>query len=213
MEQEVVTAAAKMASPHWLEVVAWVATIILSGTAIWAALFAKGQVEAARDQARAALEANQQSVRLAKAAFLFELDRMYESTEFANARAEFFHLHEKIKEQIKSSHQHQTEEAKDNALREEISRRLYVMRSDDKEPYLKFLKLCGFFETVGLLERQGYVSLNDIVGLYGGSIDRLERALRAHIKNRAEEPDMPEGYMEHFLSLAQKTREKMAQRQ
>ena len=144
-----------------------------------------------------------------KASFLFDLDQMFEGPDFTKTRAAFTLLRSEIEKNIDAVHGHQAAEGKARLIRDEFSRRLYTMRQDAPEDYLHILKLCGFFETVGLLVERDYVALKDIVGLYGGSIVRVEEALRTHLEQRMEEPGMPDGYFEHFRSLATKTRERM----
>lgn len=144
-----------------------------------------------------------------KASFLFNLDQMFEGPDFTKTRVAFSLLRTEIEKNIEAGHGHEAAEGKARLLREEFSRRLYTMRQDAPEDYLHIMKLCGFFETVGLLVERDYVALEDIVGLYGGSIVRAEEVLRTHLEKRIEEPDMPDGYFENFRSLVAKTRERM----
>lgn len=147
-----------------------------------------------------------QQTRQAKASFLFDLDTMWESTEFAVARADFFTLRRETEKQVEEDNKEKPAQQVILLLAEEFSQKLYNMRDEDTERYLGLLKLCGFFETAGLLVRRNYVSADDIIGLYGGSIRRLFEVMDIHLQKRREEPGMPAGYFEHFRYLAQKTK-------
>lgn len=168
------------------------ATLVLAITAVLTLFFVFVQIR--------------QQTRQAKASFLFSLDTMWESNEFAVARADFFTLRRDTEKQVERDNKEKPAQQVETLLAEEFSQKLYEMRDADTERYLRLLKLCGFFETAGLLVRQDYVSAYDIIGLYGGSIQRLFEVMDTHLQKRREEPGMPKGYFEHFRYLAQITK-------
>ena len=133
-----------------------------------------------------------QQTRQAKASFLFNLDTMWESAEFAAARADFFTLRREIEKQVEDDNEEKPAQQVQLILDEVFSQKLHKMRDKDTKRYLRLLKLCGFFETAGLLVRLDYVSAEDIIGLYGGSIERLYEVMGTHTcKNDARNPVCP----------------------
>lgn len=163
------------------------------------------QAEAAKEQAQAAIE----SIRHDKLTSLFGLDRGFQTEQLATAREHLHNLRKEIETDIKNTHGHLTENAKLKAIREEFSVRLHNMLQNDEKKYLSILKVAEFFETVGLMVEREWVSLDDIVELYGGGILRLDDAFDVHFQKEAEDLSMPEGYFEYFSSLVKKTRELM----
>jgi hypothetical protein len=51
-----------------------------------------------------------------------------------------------------------------------LAARLDQMRREDFEQYFRLCKISGFFETVGYVVRAGYIPLDDVINLLGGSI-------------------------------------------
>lgn len=140
--------------------------------------------------------------RQGKATFLFELDKMWESKEFAGARTKFDKLRKAVEDWCDQNHAYLDGTGKEERIRERMAEVMSKLREENLEEYTDIMKLCGFYETAGMLVERGYVAFEDIYGLYGGSIVRLYSCMRTHIAKRAE--GMPPGYLEYFLKLAKK---------
>ena len=73
--------------------------------------------------------------------------------------------------------------------------------AQDFEKYLRLYRICGFFETVGYVARVGYVPIDDVINLLGGSILETGRLFRPHIQRLKELPTGDPRMYEHFLWL------------
>jgi hypothetical protein len=79
--------------------------------------------------------------------------------------------------------------------------RLDRMRRDDFEQYFRLSKVSGFFETVGYVARVGYIPLDDVINLLGGSVLEVGRLFRPHVQATKEQPGGDPRIYEHFLWL------------
>jgi hypothetical protein len=75
------------------------------------------------------------------------------------------------------------------------------MRREDFEQYFRLCKISGFFETVGYVVRAGYIPLDDVINLLGGSILEAGRVFRPHIQATKSQPGGDPRMYEHFLWL------------
>ena len=208
------TAIEQARAPAWILFVSAAANVVLAIVAVWALYVAIHRTGAASEQARAAIKANEDSARRARAAIIHDLDRLWESVEFSDPRTEFLKLRREIETFVnsKDDYKHFDESRKTDAFREEGSRCLHDMRDADEARYLKILKLPGFFETIGLLVERDLMRLDDVLDLYGGAIIQLHDVVEMHVSARAGETGIPPGYFEHFRSLAEKAQERSDQR-
>ena len=76
------------------------------------------------------------------------------------------------------------------------------MRTQDLENYSVIMRICGFFETVGVMVGQGYIPIEEIDRLFRGPILAMDTCFRDHISQRQNETGVPPGLYEHALSLA-----------
>ena len=51
-----------------------------------------------------------------------------------------------------------------------FARRLIALRTSDLRKQRRLMQICGFFETVGYVTFAGYITLEDVYSLLGGSI-------------------------------------------
>jgi hypothetical protein len=82
-----------------------------------------------------------------------------------------------------------------------LAARLDQMRREDFEQYFRLCKISGFFETVGYVVRAGYIPLDDVINLLGGSILEAGRVFRPHIQATKSQPGGDPRMYEHFLWL------------
>lgn len=210
------TAIEQVRTPAWILFVSAAANVVLAVIAVLALYLAIHRTGAASEQAQAAIKANEDRARRARAATIFDFDRLWESLEFNDSRTAFHKLRREVESFVNDNdeYKHLDESGKINALREECSRRLYEMRDADEARYLKIMKLPGFFETIGFLVERDLMQLDDILDLYGGALIQLHDVTGIHISSRSKEDiGMSAGYFEHFRSLAKKAQEQSDQRQ
>ena len=178
---------------HWLEFAYWSSQTALFFVVLVGTMFAGYQLKEIK-------ESDARRADQAKATFLFELDKMWESTEFAAARVAFETLRADVEQWAETNHKHRDAVGRLQAMREEFSVRLFQLQKQNLAEYARLMRLCGFFETAGMLIKSRYVREGDILELYGGALIRLGETFGAHLRNRAEE--LPKGYMENFIRLA-----------
>ena len=210
------TAIEQVQIPVWILVVSAAANVVLAVVAVRALYLAIHRTDAASEQAQAAIKANEDRARRARAATIFDFDRLWESLEFSDSRTAFHKLRREVVSFVNNNdkYKHLDESGKIDALREECSRRLYEMRDADEARYLKIMKLPGFFETLGFLVERDSMQLDDILDLYGGALIQLHDVVGIHISSRSKEDiGMPSGYFKYFQSLAKKAQEQSDQRQ
>lgn len=196
----------QVGEPSSLEIAAQIATVLAVAAAALAAIYAGYQVRELR-------KANEDALKTEKARFLFMVDSMYEGAELSKARVLFYTKLIEIEKDVAKAHKEKKFIERQKIIHDEFNTALFKAREDRPEDYLYMLKLCGFFETVGVLHFSGYIELKAIVELYGVSIIRVADAMKTHIEKRWEEDRKLENeYMQNFLDLALKVRESLSER-
>lgn len=180
-----------------LEIIYWIAGVGVFAVALVGAILTVRQLKAIKRQAQAT--------------FLFELDKMWESQEFAEARTRFEKLRKDAEDEVRNLHPSLDAGSREREIQKTVSATLEGLRHSNMAEYVFIMKLCGFYETAGMLVKRQYVDFADIYGLYGGSILRLYSTAEIHINKRAEEMPQP-GYLEHFITLADRSKKENAKR-
>lgn len=190
-------------------VISALANVLLLATAIVAALYARSQVKvasaqlaAARDELTALASSNQEAAATEKARFLFSLDQMFESDIFTQSRAEFSDLLEKHDKAASDAGPALNDRQWAEHVGQAFAATLIAMRSDDRIRYHRVLKLCGFFETVAVLAKDGHVSLASVTDLYGPAIEYLADAVGPYIRKLQKDDGDARLYV-NFLWLAE----------
>lgn len=209
------TAIGQVRIPVWILVVSAAANVVLAVVAVRALCLAIHRTDAASEQAQAAIKANEDRARQARAANILNFDRLWESSEFSDSRTAFQELLKEVEAFVNDEYKHLDESRKSDTRRKKFSRRLDEMRDADEARYFKIMRLPGFFETVGLLVERNLIQLADVLDLYGGPLILLHDATEIHISSLSENGVMPSGYFKYFQSLAtlaKKAREQSDQR-
>jgi hypothetical protein len=182
------------------EVAYWVAQTALFLVAVIGLLFTYFQLRSLKRQA--------------KATFLFELDKMWESSEFATARSRSEALRKDARTFVEQKHDGLDAAGKEIKIGEFIATEMARLRNEKTEDYVFLMKLCGFFETAGMLVHRRYAAFRDIDGLYRISILELYSEMQTHIRMRAETMPRDRGdeYLVHFRRLARRCRRRGAWR-
>lgn len=192
--QQIADAIRASSEPHWLEVAYWWSQIAIAFIAAGAAIFAGFQV-------RAMNTARAEQLRILNATLLMELDKRWDSGEMQRARRAFQDTFEQVNGVVASNHPNLRDTEKDQKIREEWTKTLGEMRKSAKPTYARLMIICGFFETVGLMVKREYISIDDALDLFAGPIINVGRCFRGHIKDREKEMGVPSGLYEHALEL------------
>lgn len=135
---------------------------------------------------------------------LLALDERWESDAFKPARDELQKLTKRINDEIqKANPRVPPEDWMDMAARM-YPERLSQLEGASPETYGQLLRVCGFFETVGLAARRKYIALEDIVELLGGSIQTASEVFENHIRE-LQKPKGSERLFEYCLWLFDQT--------
>ena len=86
-------------------------------------------------------------------------------------------------------------------MAEEWTTRLADLRERKDDKYQSLLRIGGFFETVGMMVKNEYISKRDALGLFSGPIIAFGRNFSKHIELRQNQAGVPQGLLEHALHL------------
>jgi len=174
--------------PEFLERASWLCQILLTVIAAIGAIFAGVQLRIVRQVSQATL--------------LLELDARFDSSEMRQARNQFATVSEDVEKVVAANHPLANDVAKREHAAQLWKETLGLLRTDNEATYLKLIGWCGFFETVGLMVKKGYLSEEDVLDLFKGPLVDLDKAFRLHIEERGKETGVPNGLFEHALSLS-----------
>ena len=191
----------------WLSYIEVAAAVVLAVIAVWAFIYARRQFGTSQEQAKAAKDqaiAAQETVKQAKTAMIWEMDRGYESEFLATARRHLADLEKELEEEItKQKPEYLAKEKQDakylEMFREESAKRLHQMWEGRDEKYSAVLSLLGFFETVGVLVKREFIDAEIIHDLYGLAIELCENMTRLHLEGRQDQRGKV--YFENFIWL------------
>jgi len=185
-----------VAGPHSLEILAWIALIVTAITAVYAMFYARHQIQAARDNT--------------KAIFLADLDRRWEGAEMKEARSKWRVLRNEIIVQVDKNHAHLNPGEKLKKRGQTCASKLHGMLINDVEGYTHIISILGFYETIGYLIFREFLTVEDIVELYGDSIREYDTLCFDHIEKRRRDREadtgVPTDLYEHARNLILETR-------
>ena len=147
---------------------------MLAITAAAALIFAWHQVREMR-------QGNVGAETQAYAAVLLELDRRFESPDMVETRKAFVELWENTERDIAADHPRLDDAARRKKIQLQCAEVLKTIREKDLDRYLVLLRFVGFFETVGVMIKHGFVPVKIIADLYSGPIERMETPYGAHV--------------------------------
>jgi hypothetical protein len=182
------------AGPHWLEMVSWGSQIVLVIVAIATLIYGAAQL-------REAAASRSQSLKISQATLLLEMDTRWDSEDIKDARALIVAYNEDIGTLVSQNAPLANDAARQALVQQEWSKVLSQLRSSKDHNYGKLIGYCGFFETVGMMVRKGYMSADDVMNLFRGPLLHLDHAFRLHIAEREQETGVPKGLFEHALNL------------
>ncbi len=186
-----------------LEIIFFIAQTLIVVIAIVALAYARDQVEEAREMRAATL-------RQARATFLLELDRKWDSPEITGASRTFARQRRDCLNDARIQYPTLNDEARRLKAGELFSAKLTYFRTSEKEEevaiYRSLYAFAGFLETIGVMVRRQYVSLQDVDDLFRGPILDFGIYFTGHILERQNEEGVVEGLFENALSLVESVR-------
>jgi hypothetical protein len=124
----------------------------------------------------------------AQATLLLNLVDKWNSEEMLASRRLFRARHSEIKQSINDQHRSLNDQQCTTKVNESFNALLGNLYDNDLVgDYLILMRMMGFFETVGLLVRKGYISIDDIDGLFRGPILQSVAAFELHIEIRQKD--------------------------
>ena len=181
---------------HTLEIVYWLSQIGLFGVVSITAVFA-------RDQLRSLKQSRIDALHIAHAEFLLALDTRWDGAEMTACRSAIIKLRDSIHDEVAKGHPQAADARRNNIAGEKFSEKLQEIREQKFEEYQVLMRICGFFETAGLMVKRGYVKSDDIVSLFKGPILVIDTCYRKNIDLRSQETGVPNGMYEHALFLCE----------
>lgn len=174
------------------------ATAVLAVCAVAALTYAKGQLQQI-------VAANKDAATTERARFLFNVDEMFENSHFAASRAAFAAEMESIESEIRAQAKDASLEDQKRFMKEKFSKLLFDLMENNTRKYTRLMKLCGFFETLEVLIKNGFVEERHVIDLYHPAIVRVSEACTSHIiKRREMDPVRDRALYENFLALAKR---------
>lgn len=138
----------------------------------------------------------------AKATFLLELDRRWESNEMVPVREAISEHRSFIERKIRTDHSDLTDDQKREKYKELFADELDALEKSNFERYSKFLRAWGFLETLGYLVKNKYLKPEEVDSLLGYSILQVDDMSRAHILKRDAEEESKTGRPAHLYANA-----------
>ena len=146
------------------------------------------------------------------ASFLLQLSIRFNEMDIA--RNTVGDLKRLIMHKIKEEHGDLDDESKSAELRTFYCSEMRKIRDGKHhkygvDDYKEIIKLCSFFEIVGLMTKKKYVSIDDIIEWIRGPIEDFEIMFSHHIAEREKEFGTPPGLFGNALWLAKNVTKKV----
>jgi hypothetical protein len=189
----------RMGTPGALEQIGWAAQGLLVLIALAAAGFTYTQILAlGRD--------SQERTRLARADFLLRLDNVFEGAEMTVARLAFERLRAEVRQAVLLEMPGVAPDAPafQARLAEMGAERLELLRQSHLVAYRRAMKVCGFYETLGLFLANEQVEISDVDRLLGGAIIAVYGFVHVHVARRREEPPVHADLFQNFERMAER---------
>lgn len=180
-----------------LEIVFFWSGIALPIVTLGAILYARMQVTVIAKQARAT--------------FLLDLIDKWNSADMQKAKAVFQKIDTESKAQVFPACANDNERAALEKLELHFKGALSQLAKDNPADYHVLSRLMNFFELVGMLVKRGYVSKNDVDGLFRGPILQTGAMFKLHIAEKQNEKDVAPGLYENALFLFSEIKTKAKQ--
>lgn len=178
-----------------LEVLSWLAQLIIVIAVIATALVARSQLKEMS-------VFRKQRLRILNATLLMELDNRWDSTEMQASRKIFREMKDHLEETVGAANPVAGDHKRIELAKQAWSNALKEKRKNSIDEYSQLMAICGFFETVGLMVKRQYIMTEDVVDLFKGPMVNIETCFGGHIEDLGNETGMPHGLYEHARSLS-----------
>lgn len=212
----------------WGSVADWV----VAATAIIGVKIGIGQLRAVRQAEELSALANkqsalahEQSVEIARANLLRQIDSEFESEEMYRSRKAIRAMRNRAEQAVRKQHTTASDERIATLSAIEFSKQLSELwqeakdfddidvdapRSQDRiaaDRYTEIMRLPNWFETMGLMIRRKLLPENDILEIYDAAINPTMIYMAEHIKKRrGEGPYVNPNFLEHSMWLGEITK-------
>jgi hypothetical protein len=175
----------------------WWATILLPVVTAAAIVYARAQVAVIAKQARATL--------------LLELVNKWNSQDMESAKLIFRGIDRASRNKVFPENSNMNDNEGLRKLEDHFSQVMKNMSYDEEKAndYHTLCRLMTFFETLGLFVNKGYVSLEDVDGLFRGPILQTGLLFTKHIHEKQQERGIYAGLYENALSLIAKIKQRL----
>jgi hypothetical protein len=177
--------------------------------AIVAAIYAHRQVAAMRvNNEKQAESAKNQELQL-RTTVLLALDQRWETDPLISVRA---YLQEFIKEVFEECALRWPDKPPSDLkplTAPLFLARLNQLETQDPSVHFRLFQICGFFETVGYVARAGYITIDDVFNLLGGSIMTAATVFRPYISAKLQAGNDPRFY-ENFMWIVAEVERRQA---
>ena len=177
--------------------------ILLFGVAVVALIYAHAQIAMARGS-------DQQTLQVARATFLLQLESRWAGNELLEARHRVHRTREGILEIIAQKHPSIDDSARTAELQTQFADNLWELRQgdeDQRQTYNDMMRYCSFFEFVGYMVKNEDIEFSTVMDMFLGPITLIDSCFRRHIAALQRETGVPAGLYEHALSLADEAKE------
>lgn len=138
---------------------------------------------AALRQLNAMQQSSRQQELATRAGVLLGLDERFGSQSMQDATTEMTALIDRMNKIADEKWQHLAKNERLNKRNELFPEELERMRIDSpSEAYIRLMRICTFFDTVGYVTRYEYVPLRDVVNLFNPAIENAGDIFKAHIE-------------------------------
>jgi hypothetical protein len=172
--------------------------VVIAAIAALALWFAWRQVREMQDSTRKQADSAHNLELQTRANVLLTLDERWETEPMLSVRRELQLLRLTVESELSRS---DPSSATTFQVPPAFAGKLDQLLAEDFEKYLRLYRIWGFFETVGYAARAGYVPIDEVINLLGGSILETGRLFRPHIQRLKESPTGDPRMYEHFLWL------------
>jgi hypothetical protein len=122
-----------------------------------------------------------------KATFIVELDKRWEGNEMQIARTKWLQMRTHIKQSVEQTHGSRVVLEQQAQMGEECSKYLHDLRIKNPHEYNDIMSVVGFFEMAGYWVDRKYISLDEVIDLFGEAIREIDRLCWKHIHKRIDD--------------------------
>jgi hypothetical protein len=133
------------------------------------------------------------------AGFLLQLDSRWEALQ--SQRDKVVGLIDQATKEVFLQHATLSDCHRVEKLKERLKQDIIDLESTSITTYRELVVYLGFFETVGLMVRNKYIPLNEIIRLYDGPINDIDIVFTEHIAEWQKKVSVSDGLFENMLYL------------